>query len=172
MLASGQYQAYLHSSVVGGNPMELVIALYEGAIEATRQARQCLEARDIWGRSKAVSKAGNILTELIISLDDEKGGAISQNLKRLYAYMQSKLLEAHIKQSAAPLQEIERLLGTLLEAWRAVSAAETSQHGAMVRNEQPINASLLETGWNEAAEGMPYSGYFYEPMVSGTAVTL
>ncbi len=122
MQSTDRYQAYVNNSLLGSEPIGLVVALYEGAIDAARYARRCLETGDHWGRSKAVSKAADILTELIISLDDDRGGAVSQNLRRLYAYMQFRLIEGHVKKSAEVFAEIERLLATLLDAWRVVAS--------------------------------------------------
>jgi Flagellar protein FliS len=59
---------------------------------------------------------------LLSSLDDERGGEISYNLKRLYHYMQVQLLAAHARQSAGPILEVSALLGTLLEGWRVAAA--------------------------------------------------
>lgn len=159
MAPGDRYQAYIQDSVLGSNPVDLIRALYEGAIEATQGAGRCLKTGDMWGRAKAISKATNILTELIISLDHEKGGDLSLNLKRLYAYMQSRLLDAHIKQSAEPLQEVERLLNTLLEAWRvvAVKSAEAEQ-----QSRDDVKPAIHAVADHSPA--MPYGGYLYEPV--------
>lgn len=159
LVESDRYQAYVENSVLGSNPVELITALYEGAIEATQQAERCLETGDIRGRSKAISKAANILTELLVSLNHEKGGKISQNLKRLYAYMHTRLIEAHTKQSAEPLREVARLLNKLLDAWRVVAAktAEAERQAAAdLKSNQPRPPA-------ESAGTMPYGSYFSEP---------
>jgi flagellar protein FliS len=158
------YQAYRENSLIGGSPTELIVALYDGAIEATRNAAQCLENGDIWGRSKAITKATNILTELIISLDTEKGGDVAANLKRLYAYMQSRLLDAHVKKSKQPLTEVEGLLTTLLSAWRVVAekAASTTQPSATTEHytfeSQGSDATQAET----EASGMSWGSYLWD----------
>jgi flagellar protein FliS len=121
MPQSDPYGAYIEGQVLDSDPVHLVVALYEGAIDATRRARTCLETGDIWSRSKATSKAMNILIELSTSLDHQKGGVISYNLARLYRYMQQKLMEGHAQKKAEAYQEVERLLETLLEAWRKVA---------------------------------------------------
>ncbi len=124
------YLAYVEGSVFSGNPIGMVIALYEGAADAIRQARDCLESGDIWGRSKAINKGIKILTELLVSLDHDAGGEISANLKRIYSYLQCRLLEAHAQKAEAPLNEAEGLLNTMLEGWRAAAGkvqAETYQ---------------------------------------------
>ncbi len=130
MSFSDPYQAYVEGSVFSGNPIGMVIALYEGATDAIRQAKDCLRCGDVWGRSKAINKGIEILTELLVSLDHEAGGEISANLKRIYSYLQCRLLDAHAQQADGPLNEAEGLLNTMLEGWRMAAekaAAETFQ---------------------------------------------
>ena len=121
MTSTDPYHTYVEGGLFGGNPLEMVIALYEGALEAIRGARRCLAENDIWGRAKAISKAVAVLTELLVSLDHQQGGEISANLKRLYSYLQRRLLEAHAKRADEPLQEAERLLSTMLDGWRCAT---------------------------------------------------
>jgi flagellar secretion chaperone FliS len=141
------YQAYVEGSVFSGNPLSMVIALYEGTIDAIRKANECLVTGDAWGRSKAITKAIKLLTQLLVSLDYKQGGEISTNLKRLYSYIQCRLLEAHAKKAEEPLQEAERLLNTLLEGWRV--AAEKMHHLP-----EPGTAPFANYGFlgNEATE--------------------
>ncbi len=163
MVPGDRYQAYIQDSVLGSDPVDLIRALYEAAIGATQEAGRCLITGDMWGRSKAVSKATNILTELLVSLDHEKGGALSQNLKRLYAYMQSRLFDAHIKKSAEPLQEVERLLNTLLEAWRVVMAKTAEAAQAERQSREDLNPRVAHVVADESPV-TPYGGYLYEPV--------
>jgi flagellar protein FliS len=118
------YQAYADGSLFSGNPFNQVIALYQGALDATNQAERALQARDILGRGRAINKANAILAELLVSLDDERGGEISKNLKRLYCYMQAQLSKAHAGQLAEPIVEVSTLLTTLLEGWRGAANAQ------------------------------------------------
>jgi len=152
------YRAYEEGSVASEHPMRLVVALYEGALEAAQNAVRCLESGDILGRSKAVNKALRILTELLVSLDYEKGGEISLNLRQLYGYMQTRLLEAHVRQSAAPLREVEILVATLIEGWRGASKDLPPTDVVKEEIASSANEPELETA------GMPYAAYWSEPL--------
>lgn len=110
-------EAYLESKVLSADPLELVRIMYQAALEAVAQARRCLAENDVFGRSREISKAHGLLTELALSLNHEAGGELSRNLAELYEYMQRRLLEAHIQKSDAALAEVARLLATLLEGW-------------------------------------------------------
>jgi flagellar biosynthetic protein FliS len=63
-----------------------------------------------------------ILSELSRSLDPQYP-EISKPLTDLYGYMQRQLLDANAKQIEAPLEEVEQLLTTLYEGWKAAKPA-------------------------------------------------
>jgi flagellar protein FliS len=115
--------AYLTSRVMSADPIELVHILYEHAVHLVQDSRRNLAEGDIASRSQAISKTIVILTELETSLDHERGGEISRNLGRLYEYMRFRLTSANVKQEDGPLAEVEELLRTLDEAWRAIRPA-------------------------------------------------
>jgi flagellar protein FliS len=118
------YDNYLESRVESAEPLELVRMLYQGATGAVREARRCLAADDIAGRARQISKAFEILTELMSALDPERGGEIAERLGQLYDYMQRRLLEANARQVDEPLAEVLGLLTTLTEAWAEISRPE------------------------------------------------
>jgi flagellar protein FliS len=111
------YDSYQEAQVLSASPLELVRLLYRGAIEAIRTARQCLEARDIAGRSQAITKALQIVAELSLSLDRQKAAELSRTLGELYNYIQRLLIDANCRQVDPPLAEAQELMVTLQEAW-------------------------------------------------------
>ena len=112
------HEAYLESAVLSADPLELIRILYRAALEAVGNARRCLAEGDIPGRSREITRAHAILSELTMSLNHEAGGEIARNLAELYDYMQRRLLEAHLTQRDELLTEVASLLATLLEGWR------------------------------------------------------
>lgn len=117
---------YLETAVFSADPVKLVCMLYRGAIEATASARRHLQAGDIPQRSRQIMRVVAILQELTRSLDPQYQ-EISRPLRDLYAYMQSRLLEANSKQTDAPLAEVEQLLTTVLEGWNTVTPAPIAE---------------------------------------------
>jgi len=114
--------AYLESRFTTAQPAKLVRILYHAAMDAVREARRHLGAGDIARRSREISKAFAILTELAGALDGARGGDIAARLAQLYDYLQRRLLEANARQTEAPLAEVWGLLATLAEAWDGVAA--------------------------------------------------
>lgn len=133
------HDAYLESRVLAADPVELVSLLYRACTQAVRDAREHLAAGRIGERSRAVTKAHEILTELAGALDHKRGGEISRRLVELYDYMQRRLLEANMRQSDEPLVEVLGLLNTLSEAWEGV-----------MRESKP--ATAVESPWAQSQE--------------------
>jgi len=114
-----RYQNYFDEEVLAAHPVKLIHLLYRGALDSIASARRYLKLGDIRARSRAVTKAMRIITELSHSLNREEGGEVSGNLADLYAYIETLLIRANIEQSDPPLAEAEKLLGSLAEAWEA-----------------------------------------------------
>ena len=96
------HDAYLESRVLSADPVELVVMLYQAAIGAVQEARRHLADGKIAERSKAISRACDIVLELQSALDKERGVEIAARLGALYAYMLRGLLEANLQQADAP----------------------------------------------------------------------
>jgi flagellar secretion chaperone FliS len=122
-------QAYIEQRVLDASPVELTCILYEGAIEAIRDAVMFLEQGEVIARGRSISRAQGILMELAQSLSQEADEQLAQRLGLLYEYSVRRLGEAHQSQNANALLEVRGLLENLLEAWRQISP-ERAQEGA------------------------------------------
>jgi len=162
---SGYHEAYVEGTVLNSNPIHLVVVLYEAAIASARSARACLTHGNLTGCSAAIARCSKILTQLSVSLNYEKGGEISHNLKRLYSYMQRRLSEAHNSKQSAGISEVEQLLSTLLEGWSALKLTDVPADSS---RDFPIASH--DVACREIAIN-PYGDYFAAAEESGVAVT-
>jgi flagellar protein FliS len=124
------HETYLEGRIASADPLELVRLLYQGASSAVRDARHYLAEGEIAARSRAITKACEILIELTVSLNHEAGGDISRRLEQLYDYMQRRLLEANFQQADGPLAEVLGLLATLGEAWDEIQVRNAPPQAA------------------------------------------
>lgn len=125
----------LESGIVSASPHQLIVLLYEGAELSVRMAIKHIHERNLEKKSAAISKASAIILEgLRAALDISKGGDIALQLDALYAYMNQRLMLAHINNETAPLEEVLGLLHELHEAWTQIgkearsSSAPTPHH--------------------------------------------
>ena len=135
--------AYLEERILSADPLELVRLLYQGAIAAVREARRALAGGDIAARSRSISKASGIVIELNAALDHAQGGDLSARLAALYDYMLSRLLEANVQQSDAPLADVLGLLSRLAEAWEQIGM---SAEPARCEAAWPVEPELAAAG--------------------------
>ena len=140
-----RHKEYLSDRVLTATPVELIRILYEGAIQAVDQAVTALRSGDIQRRGQSITKAIEILSELRISLRHEGlQEAYANTLAGLYGYMQRQLIRAHSEQSENPMQEVARLLNTLLEGWIGAMenmASQAQPQGSVEAREQLVGAT-------------------------------
>jgi flagellar protein FliS len=115
--------AYKETQIKTANQIRLIVMLYDGAI---RHLNLALDAFQEGHRrydviNGHVISAQDILSELMASLDFEKGGAIARNLFSLYSFMNKRLLDGNLRKDPAPLVEVKKMLGELREAWEELS---------------------------------------------------
>jgi flagellar protein FliS len=145
--------AYIDTRVLSADPLELVHILYEHTLAMVADARRYLAEGDIAARGRSISRAIAAIDELNCSLDREAGGSIARNLAALYQYMRSRLLSANIRQEDAPLAEVESLLRTLGEAWKAIRPAAQAETYPNVQIDRGFGAFAAESQPEYAGQG-------------------
>jgi len=116
-------EAYRRVTAETRSPLELVVMLYDGAIRFVGEAQDAADRNDVAGRTRAVSRALAIVTELQNRLQMDEGGEVARELDRLYSYMTVRLLDSNVKRDRRALDEVRRLLSTIREGWAQVGAA-------------------------------------------------
>ena len=117
---AGNYKAaqYKEMAVKTSSRGQILLMLYEAAIQNVKKASACLDKHDIAGKGAAIAKAHDIINELLNTLNFEIGGDIARNLERLYNFMSEQLLKANMENSKEALQAVQKSLETLLDGWR------------------------------------------------------
>ena len=114
---SNYQNAYKKASVNTLDQNKLIIMLYDGAIKNANFAVQYMESGEIEKVHDSLIKTKNIVTELLATLNMENGGEIAKNLKSLYSYMFSLLIEANMEKKSEPVLNVIDLLKELRGAW-------------------------------------------------------
>ena len=99
------------------NPMDLIIMLYDGAIEYLNKAATGIKIKNLQIKLKYIKRTLAILTELDRCLNFEAGGEIAINLHNLYNYMMRELVLANINYDVDKLMHISGLLTNLRKGW-------------------------------------------------------
>ncbi len=113
--------SYQQQALAGATGVELIVALYDGAIRFLYRAIQCVEEDDVHGRRIAVKKVIDILMYLQARLRPEMGASVSASLADFYATMFTMTLEASHLESVEQFQEVIAFVCNVREAWVIVA---------------------------------------------------
>ena len=119
--------AYQQQVLLSANGVELIIALYDGAIRFLYRAIQCIEEGDELGRRIAVKRAVDIVMYLQARLRTDIGGKPAAALADFYAAMFTMILEASHLASKKQFGEVIDCLRDVRDAWLVVAQDPEAQ---------------------------------------------
>jgi len=124
--------AYKETSVRTASGGKMIVMLYDEAMKQLDSAIALLETdtKELDRVNNAILKAQDIITELMVSLDFDKGGEIAPKLFGLYRFFNDQLMEANIQKDASPLRSVRSFLGELREVWAQILGKTQVQGGA------------------------------------------
>lgn len=119
--ANAYRQVGNQTAVVSASPHRLIEMLFEGVMDALAQARGALRAGQVEVKGRALSRAARIVDEgLRAALDLRDGGELAADLHALYGYLTMRLTAANLRNDESLIDECQRLLAPLQDAWRAI----------------------------------------------------
>ena len=134
MSPANPLNAYKETTIKTASPAKLIIMLYDEALRQIDNAMELLDGGDkrLDRVNNAIIRAQDMVTELTVSLDFEKGGEIANNLNNLYFYFNQQLMESNIRKSSEPLKPVRTMMAELREAWQQIAAnsANTAEENA------------------------------------------
>ena len=120
--SSNPLKAYKETQIKTASQGKLIIMLYDGAIRQIDIAVSRLESDtpELDNVNNALVKAQDLITELMVSLDFERGGEIAQRLFHLYMYFNRQLVEANMQKDPKPIKDVRRMVAELCSAWAQI----------------------------------------------------
>jgi flagellar secretion chaperone FliS len=126
MSYSNQAAAYRVRQIQTASPAQLVVLVYGAALSNLLSARRAVETGNVEARVTSVGKARDAIMELLVTLNTDEGGEIARNLKSLYAFILSELVDVARRPDGARLDTIIRIVTELHGAFEALTA-DTAQ---------------------------------------------
>lgn len=122
MTHANSVNAYRQTRVKTASQGQLIVMLYQEAVKQLTTAIDLLktESSELDRVNNAILKAQDVVTELMVGLDFERGGDVARNLFSLYMFFNNQLMEANFQKSMEPLEKVRTMLADLLEAWSQV----------------------------------------------------
>ena len=119
-LAPSTRSAYQTSATLTASQPQLLVMLYDGAHRFLVQAASALRNRQIEEAHRRLRRAELIINHLNASLDFERGGALAGQLAALFSFCLRHLNAARIHRDPERVEEVDRLLGQLRDAWAQI----------------------------------------------------
>jgi flagellar protein FliS len=110
-------QAYRENAVHGASAIELVVILFDVAIDDMRRAASAIQAGDIEERAKAIRHAMLVLQQLQGTLDFERGGEVARRFEQFYNLIRGKLLESQLRNSPQLMGQQIQFMAEVRECW-------------------------------------------------------
>jgi flagellar protein FliS len=112
---------YQATQIATATKEQLLLILYDIGIRACRIAVSALDkeskTQDYDLAHTEILRAQDVIRELMVTLNTEKGGEMAQALMRLYDYMYQQLVTANIKKEAKNVGAVLSMLEELKETW-------------------------------------------------------
>jgi flagellar secretion chaperone FliS len=120
MHAAEYTRRYAQAQVTSVDRHRLLLLVFDGGATFLARAREALAAGDTPRFAEQLSRAQAIISELLGTLDYNAGGAIAQDLARLYEFMLHHLIEANLHRSVQHLDDVIRVYGVVAGAFRDI----------------------------------------------------
>jgi len=112
---------YREQTLAGATGVELILALYDGAVRFLYRAVRAVEEQDVIERRIAVKRALDILMYLQARLRPDVGGAPAASLADFYSAMFQMTLEASHRESKDDLLDVIACIRNVRDAWVVVA---------------------------------------------------
>lgn len=94
--------------------------------------KHAMVQKDVYVQNENLTKAERIVSELLATLDMDKGGEVSENLFSIYTYVYNKLVDANLEDKPQFVAECIDIMSDLRESW--VEIERRTRQNALISN--------------------------------------
>ena len=142
MVLNHASNVYHRTAIETADPLQLIILCYDEAIIDLKNAKELHEKKEMDDAYRKIRHAQDIITELLVGLDYERGGDIARNLSRLYNFVLRQLIGINSRRDTAIYGHLVKILSELKDGWEAMR---------LNPDRIPVKAGLLPRSWQASA---------------------
>ena len=109
--------SYREMEILSAPPERLVVLLFDHLVINLHRVRIAIDANDVTLRTVSLTKARNILGELLSTLDFDKGGNIAKDLGSVYRFLLGELTEVGTQRNGKHVERLTQVAETLREGF-------------------------------------------------------
>lgn len=106
MTYAARTASYREMEVLSASPARLVVMLFDHLAVQLQRAKIAVERDDVALRAQSMGKARAIVSELLSTLDFEKGGAIARELSGIYTFMLNEMVDVGMRRDAGRIGKL------------------------------------------------------------------
>lgn len=122
----GSLKSYEAVDTLGKSQLELVIKVYDGALNSLRAGAECYKNEDYQQGYEHLEKAKTFVVHLYTTLDIEQGGEVAANLSKLYSFVVSQIDVIVATKDLSILDDIINVLANLRSGWSELKQQEAN----------------------------------------------
>ena len=112
--------SYKKSQVETADQLTLILMLYDRAILLLDKAKKEILEKKHEEKHHSLTKAHDIVFELIQSLDQDKGEEIAASLLQLYYFVVREIMDADANLNTKAIDNAKGILSELRESWKEI----------------------------------------------------
>ena len=132
-------KTYIEREVATASPQKLQLMLIEAAIKNVHRVKNFWENNDHEGAFQSLTRAQDIVTEILCSFDAKAWPEITQTLSAIYVFIFRKIVAVRGPDDMASLDEALRVLMAERESWKEIC----EKFG--VKNETANNSATFDS---------------------------
>jgi flagellar secretion chaperone FliS len=114
--------SYKRLQVETADQLSLILMLYDRAILLLDKAKKGISEKNCEEKHRCLTKASDIVYELLLSLDMNKGGEIADLLTRLYNFVIREMMYADINLDIKAVDNAKTILSELRKSWEDIKS--------------------------------------------------
>lgn len=122
----GSLKSYEAVDTLGKSQLELVIKVYDGALNSLRAGAECYKSEKLQEGYEHLEKAKTFVVHLYTTLDIEQGGEVAANLSKLYSFVVSQINIIEATKDLSILDDIIDVLANLRSGWLELKQQEVN----------------------------------------------
>ena len=151
---------YQETQISTATKEQLLLITYDIGIKACRTAEAALSGdeakRDFGLANREIIRAQEVVRELMVTLNTDKGGDMAKSLVQLYDYMYQLLVDANIKKEPENIVTVRGMLEELKSTWEGALVQLLKEYQAAHPEDADLKTALSDIGEKpEAAAAQP-----------------
>lgn len=117
MSYASQQSSYREMEILSASPDRLLLIVFDQLVVNLERARIAMERKDVELRVNSLRRARAIVTELMTTLDFDKGGPLASQLADIYQFMLYELVDVGQRGDVAVVTKLANIARNLREGF-------------------------------------------------------